>query len=43
MKAAYVDRYGPPEVIEVREVPAPSPGPHDVLVRQMASSVSPAS
>ncbi|MBN9345845.1 MAG: NAD(P)-dependent alcohol dehydrogenase [Devosia sp.] len=42
MKAAYVDRYGPPEVIEVREVAAPSPGPHDVLVRQMASSVSPA-
>ena len=42
MKAAYVERYGPPDVITVREVPAPVVGERDVLVRQMASNVSPA-
>jgi NADPH:quinone reductase-like Zn-dependent oxidoreductase len=33
MKAAVVTRYGPPEVLEVRDVPAPEPGDDDVLVR----------
>ncbi len=42
MKAAWMDRYGPPEVIGVREVPDPVPGADEVLVRQMASTVSPA-
>jgi NADPH:quinone reductase-like Zn-dependent oxidoreductase len=42
MKAAYVDRYGPPEVISVREIAAPVVSEHDVLVRQVASNVSPA-
>ena len=42
MKAACVDRYGPPEIIAVRDMPVPVPGPHDVLVRQMTSTVTPA-
>jgi NADPH:quinone reductase-like Zn-dependent oxidoreductase len=39
MKAAVTTRYGPPEVLEVREVPAPSPADNEVLVRVRASSV----
>ena len=39
MKAAIVTRYGPPEVVEVREVPAPVPADDEVLVRVRASSV----
>jgi NADPH:quinone reductase-like Zn-dependent oxidoreductase len=39
MKAAVVTRYGPPEVFEIRDVPAPVPGDHDVLVRVHASTV----
>lgn len=42
MKAAYIDRYGPPEAVTVRDVPKPEIGAHDVLVRMHASSVSPA-
>jgi NADPH:quinone reductase-like Zn-dependent oxidoreductase len=42
MKAACIDRYGPPEVVVVREMPDPMIGDHDVLVRQMASTVTPA-
>jgi len=42
MKAACIDRYGPPEVVVVREMPDPVVGPHDVLVRQKASTVTPA-
>ena len=39
MKAAIVTRYGPPEVLEIRDVPAPVPGDDEVLVRVHASSV----
>ena len=39
MKAAVVTRYGPPEVFEIREVPAPVPRDHEVLVRVRASTV----
>jgi NADPH:quinone reductase-like Zn-dependent oxidoreductase len=42
MKAAWIEQYGAPEVIGVREVPDPVPGAGEVLVRQMASTVSPA-
>ncbi len=42
MKAAYLDSYGPPDIIQLREVPNPVPGPHDILIRQFASTVSPA-
>ena len=42
MQVACIDRYGPPEVIAIRAMPDPVPGPNEVLVRQMASTVSPA-
>lgn len=41
MRAAIVDRYGPPEVLAIREVPTPDPGPEHVLVEIHASVVTP--
>jgi NADPH:quinone reductase len=32
MKAAAVDRFGPPSALTLHEVPVPSPGPHEVLI-----------
>lgn len=41
MTSAVVDRWGPPEqVVELREVPMPSLGPEDVLVRVGAGSIN---
>ena len=40
MKAAVNDRYGPPDVIRIRQVPKPEPGSTDVLVRVHATTVS---
>jgi NADPH:quinone reductase-like Zn-dependent oxidoreductase len=40
VKAALRDRYGPPEVVEVREVERPTPGEGELLVRVMAASVN---
>lgn len=40
MKVAYVPRYGPPEVVELREVPAPVPGPGQVRIRVLAAAVT---
>ena len=37
MRAAVIDRHGGPEVIDLRDVPVPRPGPHDVLVRVSAA------
>jgi NADPH:quinone reductase-like Zn-dependent oxidoreductase len=42
MKAAVRDRYGSPEVIEIREVEKPTPSDEEVLVRVHAASVNPA-
>ena len=42
MKAAYLTAYGPPETLAIRDMPDPVLGPNDVLIRQHASSVSPA-
>jgi NADPH:quinone reductase-like Zn-dependent oxidoreductase len=42
MKAAVRDRYGPPEVVEIREVDKPVPADDEVLVRVRAASVNPA-
>lgn len=39
MKAAVVTRYGPPEVFEIHDVPAPVPRDDEVLVRVHASTV----
>ena len=39
MRAAVTTRYGPPEVVEVREVAAPIPARNEVLIRVLGSSV----
>ena len=39
MRAAVFDRYGPPEVLEIREVPKPVPGEDEVLIRVHATTV----
>jgi NADPH:quinone reductase-like Zn-dependent oxidoreductase len=40
MKAAVCERYGPPEVVQVREVPNPVPADGDVLVKAFATTVN---
>ena len=40
MKAVVYDRYGPPDVLRVEDVPVPSPGPSQVLVKVVATSVN---
>lgn len=40
MRAVVVTRYGAPEVLALREVPRPAPGPRDLLVRVKATTVS---
>ncbi len=41
MKAAFVDRFGPPEVITYGDLPAPHVGVRDVLVKMEAVAVDP--
>jgi NADPH:quinone reductase len=41
MKAAYIEQTGPPENIIYGDLPKPTPGPHQVLVRVRAVSVNP--
>jgi NADPH:quinone reductase-like Zn-dependent oxidoreductase len=41
MKAVVIDRYGGNEVVAVREMPLPRPGPKEVLIRVRAASVNP--
>jgi NADPH:quinone reductase-like Zn-dependent oxidoreductase len=40
MKAAMITRYGSPGVIEVRDVPKPTPGADEVLIRVHATTVN---
>jgi NADPH:quinone reductase-like Zn-dependent oxidoreductase len=40
VKAAVYDRYGAPAVLRVEDVPVPSPGPHQVLVEVVATSIN---
>jgi NADPH:quinone reductase-like Zn-dependent oxidoreductase len=40
VRAIVYDRYGPPEVLEIREVPKPTPGDHEVLIRVRATTVT---
>lgn len=40
MKAVVYDRYGPPDVLRVEEVPDPSPSANQVLVEVVATSVN---
>src|SRR5690606_14960584 len=41
MRAVVHDRYGPPDVLAVRTIDVPGPGPDEVLVRVAAASVNP--
>ena len=43
MKAAVCTRYGPPEVIQLREVPRPEPAVNEVRVRVVAAAATTAS
>lgn len=40
MKAAVVDRYGPPEVVSIRDVPLPTVGDGDVLIRVSTTTLT---
>jgi NADPH:quinone reductase-like Zn-dependent oxidoreductase len=40
MKSTYRTCYGPPDVLSVREVPTPEPGPGEILVRVRAATVN---
>ena len=40
MQAAVCERYGPPEVVQIRDVPRPSPAAGEVLVRAHATTVN---
>ncbi|MFE9514485.1 NADP-dependent oxidoreductase [Streptomyces sp. NPDC006643] len=42
MRAVRYERYGPPEVLTVQEVPVPAPGPGQFLLKVHATSVNPA-
>ncbi len=41
MRSVQFDRYGGPDVLEVRTLPVPAPGPTEVLVRVHATGVNP--
>ncbi len=41
MRAIQIDRFGTPDVLRLVEVPEPEPGPGDVLIRTIASSINP--
>lgn len=40
MKAVMYERYGGPDVLEVRDIPVPQPGPGEMLVRVRSSMVA---
>jgi NADPH:quinone reductase-like Zn-dependent oxidoreductase len=40
MKAAVCERYGPPEVVQIKEVPTPVPADREVLVKALATTVN---
>ena len=40
MKAAVCTAYGPPEVVQIQEVPTPAPGDGEVLVKAAATTVN---
>jgi NADPH:quinone reductase-like Zn-dependent oxidoreductase len=40
VKAAVYDRYGPPDVVEIRDLPKPTPKPGEILIRIQAATVA---
>lgn len=40
MRAAIVTRYGPPEVVVIRDIEMPKPAPNEVLVRTVVTTVN---
>lgn len=40
MKAVVINRFGGPEVLEIEDVPAPQPGPEEVLVHVRSSALN---
>jgi NADPH:quinone reductase-like Zn-dependent oxidoreductase len=40
MRAAVCERYGPPEVVVIKDVPMPTFGERDVLIRVQATAVN---
>ncbi len=40
MRAVVITRFGGPEVLEIREVPVPEPGPGEILVRVRAAGLN---
>ena len=40
MRAVVYDRYGPPDVLRIEDIPVPSPGANQVLVEVVATSVN---
>ena len=40
MKAAVCERYGPPEVVQIRDVPKPVPAADEVLIKALATTVN---
>ncbi|MEK6698411.1 MAG: NAD(P)-dependent alcohol dehydrogenase [Nitrospirota bacterium] len=41
MKAVVINRFGGNDVVEIRDVPRPSAGPNDVLIKVHAASINP--
>jgi NADPH2:quinone reductase len=41
MRAAFIEATGPPEAIKVGELPKPTPGPNEVLVRVATAALNP--
>jgi len=41
MKAMFINKFGGPEVFEMREVDIPEPGPNELLVKVHATSINP--